>query len=192
MNDSGHGCSVFFDSFWYWLTWVVVEGEGLLESYGVVWLLASYACICPSDINIAICYVSLRAALGQKFIPILSCSHTNSHHRCYRWQSTFSEYLSLVTPEYQSWCIILHCHENWARNSCRQILFCHWRFNNSNITVKCVFISEFLWYSSGSPTESVSISSEFLWNLCGPCHSHSRVAVCNTSTFILYQCVDHL
>jgi len=33
----------------------------------------------------------------------------SSHHRRYIRQSTFNEYVSLIIPEYRSWCIILHC-----------------------------------------------------------------------------------
>lgn len=60
---------------------------------------------------------------------------------CYRCQSTFSAYVLLKFPEYQSWGIIKHCHGNGTQKKSLTDSFCHW--SKSSIVVKCNFISVF-------------------------------------------------
>ena len=75
----------------------------------------------------ALCYIVsywqflVQAALGHKIISISTRPRRysyspppipaidSSHHCRYIGQSTFNEYISLIIPEYRSWCVILHC-----------------------------------------------------------------------------------
>jgi len=90
-----------------------------------------------------------------------------------------NEYEMLIIPGYWSWCIIVHCRRNGIYKSCSWILFCHWRYSSSSITVKCVFISGFLYIPAGVPWHLFPPS----WDCCKmllPCHGIPR-GICEVS-----------
>ena len=98
--------------------------------------------------------------------PHLPPCKNSCHHCWYSCQSTFNAYLSLVIPEYQSWCIVLYSIYTGIgfERSCWRILFCHQMHSNGSITVKCASIYAFLYCphgSRGSAATSDSIPTGF-------------------------------